>query len=85
MHNYLPERALEPPAFPPPNCICSDCEGWFYDDDAMFVSNGRYLCPDCFRDELNMLGTTELARLIGAVEIQAKEAGGYGRMRHYLR
>ncbi len=83
MLNY--ERHLEPPDYPAPDCICQECDGWFYADDVMYVSNGRRLCPDCFREEIESLPTDELAELIGADTFYAGEVKPYGRMRHYLR
>lgn len=87
MLNY--ERHLEPPDYPAPDCVCGECEGWFYGDDIMYVSNGRQLCPDCFRDEIENLPTEELAELIGASAVHAddlrEERKPHGRMRYYLR
>lgn len=86
---YSIERPLEPPGFPAPDCICQECDGWFYGDDVMYISNGRRLCPDCFREEINDLPTKELAELIGAEVINAEDAREvhkpYGRMRYCLR
>ena len=89
MNMYSIERPLEPPDFPAPDCICQECDGWFYGDDVMYISNGRRLCPDCFREEINDLPTEELAELIGAEVINAEDAREvhtpYGRMRYCLR
>lgn len=86
---YSIERPLEPPDFPAPDCICQECDGWFYGDDVMYISNGRRLCPDCFREEISDLSTEELAELIGAEVMNAEDAREvhkpYGRMRYRLR
>lgn len=82
---YTPEPPLEPPAPPAPDCVCEGCEGWFYGDERMYISDGRYLCPECFREELHELSTEELAALVGAREITAEEANVSGRMRYCLR
>lgn len=78
------ERTLEPPEFPPADCICQGCEGWFYDDDLIFISNGRRLCPDCFREEIENLPLKEIADLIGVETVSAKEVKPDGRMRYCL-
>lgn len=82
---YLPERPLEPPAPPPPDCVCDECENWFYGDETIYISDGRRLCPDCFREELSELSTEELADLVGAEKITAEEVNDNGRMRFCIR
>ena len=73
MSFYLPEQRLEPPAPPPPDCICEECGDWFYGDERIYISNGRKLCPECFREELSELSTEELADLVGAEKRTAEE------------
>ena len=85
MSFYLPEQRLETPAPPPPDCICEECGDWFYGDERIYISNGRKLCPECFREELSELSTEELADLVGAEKTTAEEVNDNGRMRFCLR
>lgn len=69
---YIAERHLEPEEREP-DCICQSCENWLYGDSAVFISDGRRLCADCFREVLEDLSTSELARLVGADETTAED------------
>ena len=84
MSYYLPEQPLEP-RDPPPDCVCDECGNWFYGDERIYISNGRKLCPECFREELSELSIEELADLVGAEKTIAEEVNDNGRMRFCLR
>ena len=84
MSYYLPEQPLEP-RDPLPDCVCDECENWFYGDERIYISNGRKLCPECFREELSELSIEELADLVGAEKTIAEEVNDNGRMRFCLR
>ena len=84
MSYYLPEQPLEP-RDPPPDCVCDECGNWFYGDERIYISNGRKLCPECFREELSELSIEELADLVGAEKTTAEEEKSNGRMRFCLR
>ena len=84
MSYYLPEQPLEP-RDPLPDCVCDECGNWFYGDERIYVSNGRKLCPECFREELSELSIEELADLVGAEKTTAEEVNDNGRMRFCLR
>ncbi len=84
MSYYLPEQPLEP-RDPLPDCVCDECGNWFYGDERIYISNGRKLCPECFREELSELSIEELADLVGAEKTTAEEVNDNGRMRFYLR
>lgn len=84
MSYYLPERPLEPRE-PLPDCVCDECENWFYGDERIYISDGRRLCAECFREELSELSTEELADLVGAEKTTAEEVNDNGRMRFCLR
>lgn len=85
---YLPEQRLEP-RDPPPDCVCEECGNWFYGDERMYKSDGRYLCPECYREEtleeLSGWSAEELADLVGAEKRTAEELNINGRMRFYIR
>ena len=84
MSYYLPEQPLEP-RDPLPDCVCDECENWFYGDERIYISNGRKLCPECFCEELSELSIEELADLVGAEKTTAEEVNDNGRMRFCLR
>ena len=84
MSYYLPEQPLEP-RDPLPDCVCDECENWFYGDERIYISNGRKLCPECFREELSELSIEELADYVGAEKTTAEEVNDNGRMRFCLR
>ena len=84
MSYYLPEQPIEP-RDPPPDCVCDECGNWFYGDERIYISNGRKLCPECFREELSELSIEELADLVGAEKTTAEEVKSNGRMRFCLR
>ena len=84
MPYYLPEQPLEP-RDPLPDCVCDECGNWFYGDERIYISNGRKLCPECFREELSELSIEELADLVGAEKTTAEEVNDNGRMRFCLR
>ena len=84
MSYYLPEQPLEP-RDPPPDCVCDECGNWFYGDERIYISNGRKLCHECFREELSELSIEELADLVGAEKTTAEEVNDNGRMRFCLR
>ena len=84
MSYYLPEQPLEP-RDPLPDCVCDECENWFYGDERIYISNGRKLCPECFREELSELSIEELADLVGAEKTTAEEVNDNGRVRFCLR
>ena len=84
MSYYLPEQPLEP-RDPLPDCVCDECGNWFYGDARIYISNGRKLCPECFREELSELSIEELADLVGAEKTTAEEVNDNGRMRFCLR
>ena len=84
MSYYLPEQPIEP-RDPPPDCVCDECGSWFYGDERIYISNGRKLCPECFREELSELSIEELADYVGAEKTTAEEVNGNGRMRFCLR
>lgn len=70
---YLPERRLEPPRPPEPDCICSACLGELYGDEEVYRFDGRILCGDCLREEIEDLSIRELAELIDADRFTAEE------------
>lgn len=72
MMSYIPERPLEPPE-PTPDFICDECENWFYGDEPVYISDGKYLCEECFREQITALPTDELAEMAGAQIITAQE------------
>ena len=84
MSYYLPEQPLEP-RDPLPDCVCDECGNWFYGDERIYVSNGRKLCPECFREELSELSIEELADLVGAEKTTAEAVKSNGRMCFCLR
>lgn len=84
MSYYLPKQPIEP-RDPPPDCVCDECGDWFYGDERIYISNGRKLCPECFREELSELSIEELADLVGAEKTTAEEVNDNGRMRFCLR
>ena len=84
MPYYLPEQPLEP-RDPLPDCVCDECGNWFYGDERIYISNGRKLCPECFREELSELSIEELADLVGAEKTIAEEVNDNGRVRFCLR
>ena len=84
MSYYLPEQPLEP-RDPLPDCVCDECGNWFYGDERIYVSNGRKLCAECFREELSELSIEELADYVGAEKTTAEEVKSNGRMRFCLR
>ena len=84
MSYYLPEQPLEP-RDPLPDCVCDECGNWFYGDERIYISNGRKLCPECFREELSELSIEELADYVGAEKTTAEEVNDNGRMRFCLR
>ena len=84
MSYYLPEQPLEP-RDPLPDCVCDECGNWFYGDERFYISNGRKLCPECFREELSELSIEELADLVGAEKTTAEEVKSNGRMCFCLR
>lgn len=69
---YLPEQRLEP-LTPPPDCVCDECENWFYGDEEMFRFDGRILCGDCLREEITELSIRELAEIVEAERCTAEE------------
>ena len=69
---YLPEQRLEP-LTPPPDCVCDECENWFYGDEEMYRFDGRILCGDCLREEITMLSIRELAEIVEAERCTAEE------------
>lgn len=75
--SYLPERPIEPPE-PKPDCVCDECGNWFYGDECVFVSEGRYLCEGCFRDEIESISTEELAWAFGVKILEAREVRDAG-------
>lgn len=77
MKIYIPERPLEPPE-EKPDFICDECENWYYGDESVFVSNGRRLCADCFRDEIESLSAEELASAFGVAILTAREVRDAG-------
>ena len=84
MSYYLPEQPLEP-RDPLPDCVCDECGNWFYGDERIYISDGRRLGAECFREELSELSTEELADLVGAEKTTAEEVNDNGRMRFCLR
>lgn len=84
MSYYLPEQPLEP-RDPLPDCVCDECGNWFYGDEQIYISNGRKLCAECFREELSELSIEELADYVGAEKTTAEEVNDNGRMRFCLR
>ena len=70
---YLPERRLEPPIPPEPDCICSACLGELYGDEEVYRFDGRILCGDCLREEIEDLSIRELAEIIDADRFTAEE------------
>ena len=84
MSYYLPEPPIEP-RDPLPDCVCDECGNWFYGDERIYISNGRKLCPEGFREELSELSIEELADLVGAEKTTAEEVNDNGRVRFCLR
>ena len=70
---YLPERRLEPPRPPEPDCICDACLGEFYGDEEVYRFDGRILCGDCLREEIEDLSIRELAEIVDADRFTAEE------------
>ena len=84
MSYYLPEQPIEP-RDPLPDCVCDECGNWFYGDERIYISDGRRLCPECFREEISGLSTEELADLVRAEKTIAEAVNDNGRMRLCLR
>ena len=70
---YLPEQRLEPSRPPEPDCICSACLGEVYGDEEVDRFDGRIVCGDCLREEIEDLSIRELAELIDADRFTAEE------------
>ena len=70
---YLPEQRLEPPRPPEPDCICSACLGELYGDEEVYRFDGRILCGDCLREEIEDLSIRELAEIVDADRFTAEE------------
>ena len=70
---YLPEQRLEPPRPPEPDCICSACLGELYGDEEVYRFDGRILCSDCLREEIEDLSIRELAEIVDADRFTAEE------------
>ena len=70
---YLPEQRLEPPRPPEPDCICSACLGELYGDEEVYRFDGRILCGDCLREEIEDLSIRELAAIVDADRFTAEE------------
>ena len=70
---YLPEQRLEPPMPLEPDCICAACLGELYGAEEVFRFDGRILCGDCLREEIEDLSIRELAELIDADRFTAEE------------
>ena len=70
---YLPERRLEPPRLPEPDCICSACLGELYGDEEVYRFDGRILCGDCLREEIEELSIREIAEIVDADRFTAEE------------
>ena len=70
---YLPEQRLEPPRPPDPDCICSACLGELYGDEEVYRFDGRILCGDCLREEIEDLSIRELAEIVDADRFTAEE------------
>ena len=70
---YLPEQRLEPPRPPEPDCICSVCLGELYGDEEVYRFDGRILCGDCLREEIEDLSIRELAEIVDADRFTAEE------------
>lgn len=70
---YLPEQRLEPPRPPEPDCICSACLGELYGDEEVYRFDGRILCGDCLREEIEELSIRELAEIVDADRFTAEE------------
>ena len=70
---YLPEQRLEPPRPPEPDCICFACLGEFYGDEEVYRFDGRILCGDCLREEIEDLSIRELAEIVDADRFTAEE------------
>lgn len=75
--SYLPERPIEPPE-PKPDCVCDECGNWFYGDEPIFISEGRFLCAECFRDEIESLSAEEIASAFGVAISTAQEVRDAG-------
>ena len=70
---YLPEQRLEPPRPPEPDCICAACLGELYGDEEVYRFDGRILCGDCLREEIEELSIRELAEIVDADRFTAEE------------
>ena len=53
--------------------LCDGCEEPVYEGDRIYYSNGRKLCGDCLRDELDEMSIRELAELLGIEEQQVHD------------
>ena len=70
---YLPEQRLEPLRPPEPDCICAACLGELYGDEEVYRFDGRILCGDCLREEIEDLSIRELAEIVDADRFTAEE------------
>lgn len=48
--------------------LCDGCEKPLYEGDKIFYSNGRQLCDECLKDEIDEMDISELAELLGIEE-----------------
>ena len=55
-----------------PRAHCDRCGGEVYESETMFLSEGKWLCPDCFRAEIESMLNTPLL-LADALMIDYRE------------
>lgn len=47
---------------------CDGCGKYLYEDDKIFYSNGRQLCDECLKDEIDEIDISDLAEMLGIEE-----------------
>lgn len=48
--------------------VCDGCGKYLYEDDKIFYSNGRQLCDECLKDEIDEIDISDLAEMLGIEE-----------------
>lgn len=56
-----------------PAARCGRCGGEVYKNETMFLSEGKWLCPDCFRAEIESILRNSPARLADALLMEHRE------------
>lgn len=53
-----------------PSCYCEKCRQEVYGGETMYLWEGQWMCPECFRDALN---STDLWTLAADMGLETKE------------